>query len=165
MPRCEPVCVNAMRDVGYLADKRPPWRRYRVLFDTGVLLDMVVPGRPQAKEACRVLELCNGEGDFGFACALSFKDVYYVVQRRYGEPLARQAIERLCGLVSAIPVSWEECEMSLHGDEPDFEDGLVRACAELNDIDFILTRDAAAFAHSPVRSVTCAEYLEIVGEG
>lgn len=45
--------------------------------------------------------------------------------------------------------------------EPDFEDGLVRAAAELNDVDFILTRDARAFKRSRVRAVTCAEYLEI----
>lgn len=47
---------------------------------------------------------------------------------------------------------------------PDFEDGLVRAVAELNDVDFTLTRDARAFRRSRVRAVTCAEYLEIFAE-
>ena len=51
--------------------------------------------------------------------------------------------------------------MALNSDEPDFEDGIIRACAELNGADFIITRDKAAFAHSKVRSVTAAEYLEI----
>ena len=152
------------RGVAGSGSGRPYWRRYRLLLDTNVLLDALEPARPQSQEACRVLELCNGEGDMGFACVLSLKDVYYVMQRFHGETVARQAVDRLAGLVTIAPVSWEECEMSLHGDEPDFEDGLVRACAELNDIDFILTRDSAAFAHSPVRSVTCAEYLEIVRE-
>ena len=51
--------------------------------------------------------------------------------------------------------------MALNSGEPDFEDGIVRACAELNRADFIITRDKATFAHSKVRSVTASEYLEI----
>ncbi len=139
-------------------------RRNRVLLDTNVLLDAVVAGRPQSSEACRVLELCNGGGDLGLACALSLKDVYYVLQKQYGKERARQCLDALSGLVALAPVGAEECLMSLQGNEPDFEDGLVRACAELNDVDFILTRDAAAFARCKIRSVTCAEYLDIVGE-
>ena len=131
--------------------------RNRLLFDTNVLLDAVVPGRPQSKEACRVLELCNGGGDLGFACSLSLKDVYYVLERYYDECTARRGVEALAG-------GTEECYLSLQGNEPDFEDGLVRACAELNDIDFILTRDDKAFGRSKVRRVTCAQYLAIVGE-
>jgi len=137
----------------------------RLLLDTNVLLDAVVPGRPQSVEACRVLELCNGGGDLGFACALSMKDVYYVLQRHCGEAQAREAVEALAGLVAVVPVGIEECDMSLRGNEPDFEDGLVRACAELNDIDFILTRDTAAFRRCKIRSVTCAEYLDIAAKG
>ncbi len=133
----------------------------RLLLDTNVLLDAVIAGRPESDEACRVLELCNGGGDMGFACALSLKDVYYVLERYYGEPRARGAVELLSGLVVIAPVGAEECDLSLRGNEPDFEDGLVRACAELNDIDFILTRDSGAFGRSKVRSVTCAQYLGI----
>ena len=57
----------------------------------------------------------------------------------------------------------EECELSLGCGEPDFEDGLIRACAELNDVDVILTRSADAFKRSKVRAMTCAEYLETFG--
>lgn len=53
---------------------------------------------------------------------------------------------------------------SAESDEPDFEDGLIRACAELNDISFILTRDSAAFRRSRVRAVSAKEYLEICGQ-
>ena len=62
-----------------------------------------------------------------------------------------------------VPVGAEECDLSIRSNEPDFEDGFIRACAELNDVDFILTRDADAYRRSKVRAVTCAEYLEIVG--
>ena len=111
-----------------------------------------------------MLELCNGGGDLGFACSLSLRDVYYVLERYYDEHTTRRGVEALAGLVAIAPVGTDECYLSLQGNEPDFEDGLVRACAELNDIDFILTRDDKAFGRSKVRKVTCAQYLAIVGE-
>ena len=52
---------------------------------------------------------------------------------------------------------------SAESDESDFEGGLIRACAELNDASFILTRDGAAFRRSRVRAVSAKEYLEICG--
>lgn len=99
----------------------------------------------------------------GIVAVGSLKDAYYILCRQYGEPCARTSIEKLTELLVIAPTSAEECELSLHGNEPDFEDGLIRACAELNDVDFILTRDARAFARSKVRAVTCAEYLKIRG--
>ena len=135
----------------------------RLLFDTDVVLDAVCPERPQSKEACEVLRLCSGEGDMGIVAVGSLKDAYYILCRQYGESCARTSIKKLTELLTIAPIGAEECDLSLHGNEPDFEDGLIRACAELNDVDFILTRDARAFARSKVRAVTCAEYLEIAG--
>ena len=133
----------------------------RLLFDTNVLLDAICRDRPQSDEACEVLRRCNGGGDLGLVTTGSLKDAYYVLSRLYDEPRARAAIELACELLVIAPVGAEECELSLFSGEPDFEDGLVRACAELNGVDFILTRDAAAFRSSPVRAVTCAEYLAL----
>ena len=75
------------------------------------------------------------------------------------EAIAREALENLLGLVAVAPVSAEECDRSLRSNEPDFEDGLIRACAELNGADFIITRDKDAFVGSKVKSVTAKEFL------
>lgn len=133
-----------------------------LLLDTNILLDILCPGRPQHAEANRVIELCNGGGDMGFATAGSLKDAYYLLTRQIGEKEARNGVDILMGLLVIAPLSAEDCDLALHSDEPDFEDGLIRACAELNDIDFILTRDAAAFQRSKVRSMDCAAYLSVV---
>ncbi len=132
---------------------------YRILFDTNVLLDAVCPGRPEQREVHRLLARCNGDGDMGIACGLSLKDVYYVMCRRFDEPTARKAVGWLTDLLVIGPVGAEECIAALSSNEPDYEDGLVRACAELNDVDFIISRDSAAFAGSPVRSLSAGEYL------
>lgn len=133
----------------------------RLLLDTNFLLDALVEGRPQSQEAWKVLGCCNGGGDMGLAASGSLKDVYYVLARGGREAKAREAISLLTYLLVS-PVGAEECGLALHVGELDFENGLVWACAELNDVDFILARDAHAFKRSRVRAVTCVEYLEVV---
>lgn len=133
----------------------------RLLIDTNVLLDASMPLRPESADACEVLKLCNGNGEFGMACALSFKDVYYIIGKRYGEAEARNAVRNLMGLLAIAPVDAEVLDMAARSNEPDFEDGIVRAAAELNGADFIITRDKAAFAKSKVRAVSASEYLKI----
>ena len=58
----------------------------------------------------------------------------------------------------------EETLLALDSNEPDFEDGLVRACAELNDADFIISRDEKAFRKATIRRVTAKEYLDEIAE-
>ena len=67
----------------------------------------------------------------------------------------------LCDLVVIGPIGAEETLTALDSNEPDYEDGLVRACAELNDADFIISRDAKAFERATIRKLTAAEYLAI----
>lgn len=131
----------------------------KVFFDTNILLDYLDPNRPQSKEADEVVSLCNGAGDMGVVSPMSLKDVYYILCRAADEPTARSAVEALMDVLVIAPFSAEECELAIHSDEPDFEDGLIRASAELNDADFILTRDTKAFANSKVRAIDCATYL------
>lgn len=134
----------------------------RVLFDTNVLIDAIDKNRPHSDEACQALLNCNGGGDMGLATPTSLNDAYYVLSRQYGEAWARNAIKSLLELVVVLPCGPEECLISADSNEPDFEDGIVRAAAELNDVAFILTRDASAFGFSRVRAITCEEYLNIV---
>lgn len=132
---------------------------HRLLLDTNILLDAVMPNRPEHAEALRLLGRCNGGGHRAFSAATSFNDAYYILCRAYGELTARTAIGKLMGLVAVAPVSGEECDCSLHSNEPDFEDGIVRACAELNDADFIISRDARAFAGSKLKSMPASVFL------
>lgn len=133
----------------------------RLMIDTNVLLDTLDSQRPESQAAREVIDRCNGWGEFGMACALSLKDVYYISKKARNETWARSAVRKLMGLVAVAPVDGEVCDEALRSNEPDFEDGIIRACAELNGADFIITRDKDAFANSKTRSVTATEYLAI----
>ena len=133
---------------------------HRLLLDTNILLDCVDPSRASHDDAMRLLTLCNGGGDVGIASSHSLNDTYYIMSRLYGEPNARKAVRLLAELVVVAPIGAEETLLALDSNEPDFEDGLVRACAELNDVDFIISRDEKAFRKATIRRVTAKEYLD-----
>ena len=132
---------------------------HRLLLDTNVLLDCVDPSREFHDDALHVIARCNGGGDMGIASSHSLKDVYFIMGRLYGEPSAREAVRVLSDLVVIGPIGAEETLQALDSDEPDFENGLIRACAELNDVDFIISRDATAFSKASIRKLTASEYL------
>ena len=135
---------------------------FNALFDTNALLDAVDPTRPLSEEACKAIMLCNEGFEIrGYTCPLSLKDTYYILTKAWGEKLAREAVGWLSGLLIVVPVSAEECDMALRGGEPDFEDGLIRATAEIEGMDYIITRDKAAFAGSSVKAVTAAEFVAL----
>ena len=134
----------------------------RLLLDTNVLLDCVDPSRKFHDDAMRLIARCNGGGDIGIASAHSLSDAYYIMGKLYDEPSAREAIRILADLVVIGPIGAEETLLALDSNEPDFEDGLVRACAELNDVDFIISRDEKAFRRATIRRLTAAEYLDEV---
>ena len=136
---------------------------FNAFFDTNVLLDAVDPNRPHSDEACNAMQLCNeGYEIRGYTCPLSLKDSYYILTKAWGEKSAREAVKWLMGLLIVTPVSSEECDMSLRDGEPDFEDGLIRATAELEGMDYIITRDTSAFVGSKVPAITAAEFAKIV---
>ena len=134
---------------------------YRLFLDTNILLDCVDPHREHHAAARALLARCNGGGDLGLASSHSLKDVYYIMNKLYDEPSARRAVQLLSELVVIGPIGAEETLVALDSNEPDFEDGLVRACAELNDADFIISRDGEAFEKAPLRRLTAEEYLAI----
>lgn len=137
-------------------------RKHRILFDTNTLIDAADATREHSEAACRALQCCNGGGDMGIASPSSLNDAYYVLRKNYGESWAREAVKCLLALLVVLPFGPEECIIAAESNEPDFEDGMVRAAAELNDVDFILTRDSEAFKRSTIRAITCEEYLDIV---
>ena len=133
----------------------------KLLLDTNVLLDFADATRPEQEFAVRLLaSIFRGENEAAIA-ASSLKDAYYILCKFQGEQAARDWVRVF---VRAIPVEQldvEICATALDSDEPDYEDGCIRAIAERAQVDFIITRDKRAFARSWVKSYSAREFLEL----
>ena len=133
----------------------------RVLIDTNIILDAAMSERPGWAAATLLLdEIAYGETT-GLVVATSLKDIYYVLAKYAGEPAARSFTAAALDALEVVAVDEAICRAAASSNEPDFEDGIVRACAESADVDFIISRDESAFRRSKIKRVTAQEYLDL----
>ena len=134
----------------------------KALLDTNILIDAYVATRPLHKYANILLE----ERTFGevniYICSLSLKDVYYILCKIKPEPEVRKVISNIFTVATVLNVDEEILKDAISSDEPDFEDGIIRACAESNNLDFIITRDEQAYQGSRVRSMPSDSFCKNV---
>jgi predicted nucleic acid-binding protein len=134
-------------------------RRMQILFDTNVLLDVLLDRQPWVMESKQLWD-ANDQGKiFGYLTASSLTDIFYIARRHAGHARAIEAV-RICleGFrISSVDQLVLETALSLHG--KDFEDNLQIACAQRDGLDAIVTRDKAGFTHSKVVLLTPAELI------
>lgn len=131
----------------------------RLLLDTNILLDVAMEERPEHAYALMLMEeFAYGDAQ-GYIASLSIKDVYYVLSKYASERPAREYVLALMELLEVVRVDSVICKTAASSDEPDLEDGIVRACAESLPVDYIISRDASAFERSTIKRYTPQEYL------
>lgn len=138
----------------------------KIIFDTDVILDAFITDRPDNGRVLTLIEKCSGfseENMLGMVTSTTLQDVYNFCSIAYSPETAYEGIRHLADLITIVPVSAEECVKAFESDEADFADGILRASAEINGADFILTRNTNAFRTSAVRAVTPDEFMKIVG--
>jgi len=131
----------------------------KILLDTNVLLDWFDDSRDEHENVQTLLRNCIAGDDELYVAATSCKDVYYVLSRIYSEPMARDCIQSIFIAMELLPVDNRTAYAGFRCNEPDFEDGTIRACAELNHMDYLVTRDADAFKDAQVKVLSPTEML------
>lgn len=135
----------------------------KLLVDTNVLLDSAMSERPGCGYAVLLMDEFAYAKAQGFISSLSLKDVYYILLKYADEESARKFVLSALDLFEMVPVDSTVCRLAALSDEPDFEDGIVRICAERIGADFIISRDEHAFERSTIKRMSAQEYLEIFG--
>lgn len=131
----------------------------RILLDTNVVIDWYDDTRAEHENARQLMDKCIDDDDELYVAATSCKDAYYVLSRIRGEVAARDCIQSIFVAMELLPVDNRTAYTGFHSNEPDFEDGIIRACAELNHMDYLITRDKGAFKDAKVRVLSPAEML------
>ncbi len=133
----------------------------KVLLDTNIALDYLSATRPRHADAALLLEsLLESPSLYPCMLASSIKDAYFILCRHYrNEPLVRERLEAFCKVIDLVDLTADMARRTFDLDEPDYEDGLVRACAEEIAATAIVTRDATAFANSPIPALDARTFL------
>ncbi len=126
----------------------------KIAFDTNVILDAIIVGRPGRVEAQRLLIKVAQEEISGIITANTVTDIYYVVKKALGDGKARAAIADVMTVLQVVAVGEEDCAKALVLPMDDFEDALLALCAKREGVDYVVSRDKAFLA--------AASYLPVI---
>lgn len=131
----------------------------RVLFDTNVVLDVLLGRSPHAAPAAELFALVERGELRGWLGATTVTTVFYLAEKAAGSERAREHMRRLLFLFEVARVDRGTLLEALERDFIDYEDAVLHEAALQADVEGIVTRDSAGFARSTVPVFTPLELL------
>lgn len=134
----------------------------KVLIDTNIVLDLILNREPFVESASILFEMVEITKIQGFIAATTITNIFYIVRKAQGRQKAIEAIARLstglviCSVDSLVVRRALECNLK------DFEDRVQLACAEINQLDAIVTRDISDFLGVELSILSIAELQQLI---
>lgn len=134
----------------------------KVLFDTNVVLDVLLDRKPFSKFAISLFG-CSEQGTIkGYLCATIITTIHYLATKVVGSKQAKMEIQKLLQLFAIAPVQKSVIDQALSSDFDDFEDGVLNAAAEIAGIEAIVTRNIKDFGRSKLHVYEPSELAGIL---
>ena len=134
-------------------------RLMRVLLDTNIVLDVLLNRDPWVKEATLIWRAIDDNRLEGYIVASSLTDIFYIARRLAGIDKARAAVRICLDAFQICTVNRQALEAAERLPDSDFEDNLQIACAHLESLDAIVTRDRGGFTGSTMPVLSPADLL------
>jgi predicted nucleic acid-binding protein len=136
-----------------------------VLFDTDVILDLLLDREPFSKAAAQIFSKVEMGDITGYMCATTVTTIHYLATKVIGTKRAKKSIRKLLSLLEVAPINREVLEGALEGKYKDFEDGVVSEAAHQVEAKIIVTRNILDFRDSIVPAYTPDEILKMLLAG
>lgn len=120
----------------------------KVLFDTNVILDVLLNREQFAADAIYLLQAVEHVVLKGFLCATTLTTIDYLATKTLGKIKSRQAIGQLLTLFSVAPVNEQVLTAALVSEFADFEDAVLYASGLFVGMDALVTRNVKDFTLS-----------------
>lgn len=137
----------------------------RILFDTNVVLDLLLDREPHATAAARLVSRVERGDVAGTLCATAVTTIHYLVFRELGRAEARRALKTLLRFFGVASVTRAVLESALEGSFDDYEDAVVHEAARAVDADAIVTRNVRDFRSSQIPVYTPDELVAALDAG
>ena len=133
----------------------------KVLVDTNIILDILEEREPFYEDSYKIIQLSlEGMLDI-IMSAGAVTDVYYLMRQFLRDAnKARESIFILSNLIKICNSTSNDITKALILFINDYEDAVVAAIAKREKADYIITRNEADFAGSPVPAINPAQFLE-----
>jgi predicted nucleic acid-binding protein len=138
----------------------------KVLFDTNVLLDVLLEREPHVQVASRLFALADNGRIRGSICATAVTTLYYVGAKDLGRRRAHDQIRALLGVFDVAPVDGDVIQRALDdAGFTDFEDAVAHEAAHAAGMSAIVTRDGKDFAKATIPVFEPHELLAAIAAG
>jgi predicted nucleic acid-binding protein len=136
----------------------------RVLFDTNVVLDVLLDRKPHAEASGAAWAAIETGAAEGLLSAHAVTTIHYLVRKEVGSAKTRQTILAIMNVFAVAAVDDAVIREAMQSSSPDFEDAITAAAARVAGCDYIVTRDPKGFRGFPVRFLTPEAVLPILGK-
>jgi predicted nucleic acid-binding protein len=133
----------------------------RVLFDSDVLLDVLLERQPHVAGSAAALEVVAQGKDEGLVAGHAVANMSYVLRRQAGDSRSRHLLTGVLAKLTVAPVTDRAIRTALGSSFNDFEDGLSHAVALEAGLDAIVTRNTSDFAAAAVAVLTPVAYVAL----
>jgi len=134
----------------------------KVLFDTNVVLDVLLARAPHAAVAAQLFALVERDEMQGCVCATTITTIHYIAMRAVGPKAAQKHLRQLLTLFGVAPVTGEVVTSALDLGFPDFEGAVVHEAARACGAVAIVTRDVKGFAKASLPVLSPVELLAAI---
>jgi len=131
----------------------------KALFDTNVVLDVLLDRQPFADDAAWLMSRVEHSEISGFLCATTVTTIHYLITKSLGHRRAMEHISLLLSLFEVAPVNRIVIENALKRGFSDYEDAVIVEAACHAGVEYIITRNTPV-KKSPIPVYT-PPYLSI----
>lgn len=131
----------------------------RVLFDTNIILDLLLDRAPFADEAALLWQATQDGRLDGYVSAITPVNLFYIARRLRDRETAFQAVNAVLAAMSVCRLDQRILEMALTLPFADYEDAVQHASAVAGGLDAIVTRNIKDFTGATLPVLTPAELL------
>ncbi len=136
----------------------------KVLFDTNVVLDVLLDRKPYAEASAAAWAAVETGISDGMLAAHALMTIHYLVRKELGAIKARRIVSDILRVFGVAAIDGRVIEEALQLSFSNLEDGVTAAAARAAGCEYIVTRDPKGFRGSPVRCLTPEALMPLLGE-
>jgi predicted nucleic acid-binding protein len=131
----------------------------RILFDTNVILDVLLDREPFSTTAANLFSKVETGEITGYVCATTITTIHYLARKVIGADSAMEEINKLMTLFEIAPVNRAVLDAALSSGFKDFEDAVAHESGVYKKTQGIVTRDLDGFKKSKINIYSPDELL------
>lgn len=117
----------------------------KILFDTNVILDVILNRQPFATNAILLVAAVEEKRIQGLLCATTLTTIDYLVSKALGVEQSRATLKKLLQLFEVATVDYPVIQVAIESDIKDFEDAVLYEAAKRAGAEGVVTRNKQDF--------------------